>query len=218
MGLPVLLALCSPAVAGADDFKDGFESLDGVWGPCDFFAIDPLVQPEGRVGRMAAWNHAFYAAPFYTTTTYLHPIGSVTMLDAPQAGSWLSIPFVPVENAQYQIVWDEAQSVLNPDAGIVYNGRPARSAYLTVSPCPGDFRLEDNAASDGFLKRGCRRAGNTDTIRFRTDIVSSTTSNCALRPGTQYFLNIGFFEPGETDPQAHTCRVGNQCEINVLPQ
>ncbi len=210
--------LCITNAALAQDFQDGFESPEEVTDFCVLLALDPLVQPSGRTGRIATWNQAFYAAPFYTPTTYLHPIGSVTMGNLPQAGNWLSIAFVAGENSQYQLVWADAQSVLNPDAGIVYNGRPAHSAYLTVSPCPGDFRVEDNASPDGFLKRGCRRAGNTDTIRFRTDIAASTTSNCALQPGRPYYVNIGFFQPGETDPQAHTCLLGTQCEINVLPQ
>lgn len=182
---------------------------------CEQIAVDPLVQPAGRQGRIVPWSRAFYAAQFYTPTTYLHPIGSVTIGDLPQPGRWLAVAFTPDEATRVTLDWVEAQSLFYP---IRYNGRPAHSAYVTVSPCPGDFRLADNASADGYLKRGCRRNGNIESIRFRADLAASSTSNCAVEPGVPHFLNVGFFEPGETDPQAHTCITGTRCEINVQPQ
>ncbi len=221
--LPVLLvAAAAPGMCRALEaagFASGFEPDEAV--PLDYcaaIAASPLVQPRGRQGVVRSWNASFYGADFYTPTTYLHPTGSITMGEAAQPGRWLAVAFAPQALAAYRLDWAEAQSVINHDVGIRYSGRPAHSAYVTVSPCPGDFRREDNASADAFLRRGCRRSGNTETIRFRTDIALSTTSNCALQAGRIYYLNIGFFLPGETDPMAHTCIAGDRCEINIQPQ
>lgn len=218
----LFLALLVSATCQAAEpagFASGFEPVEAI--PLDYcstISLSPLVQPRGRQGVVRSWNASFYGADFYTPTTYLHPTGSITMGDAVQPGRWLAVAFTAGASAAYRLDWAEAQSVVNNDAGIRYSGRPAHSAFVTVSPCPGDFRREDNLSIDGFLKRGCRRSGNTETIRFRTDIALSTTSNCALQAGRVYYLNIGFFLPGETDPMAHTCISGDRCEINIQPQ
>jgi len=219
-----LLAIGAQSCLGArvdGIFAHGYEEPCGTDCPpppltyCERIAADPLVQPAGRTGVIRNWNQAFSLAPFYTSTSYLHPIGSFTMSELPQPGHWLAVAFTATDSTLVTLDWVESQSLVFP---VRYNGRPAHSAFLTVSPCPGDFRLADNASSDGFLKRGCRRSANMDSIRFRTDIADSSTSNCALRAGEPYYLNVGFFEPGETDPAAHTCISGTQCEINVQPQ
>lgn len=211
-----IAALAACGIARADDhiFGDGFEAPP-VYDYCWQAAQDPLVQPAGRVGITRPWNSAFYSAPFYTATTYLHPVGSITMGDRPQAGAWLSIEFTPTTQRFYRLDWAEAQSLVFP---VRYNGRPAHSAYLTISPCPGDFRLPVPSSGDNYLRPGCRKSGNLGQINFNTLLTNSTSANCALRVGETYYLNVGFFEPGETDPLAHTCISGDRCEINVQPQ
>lgn len=174
---------------------------------------DPWYTPSGYTERVVSWPDAFNDTPFFTPTTYMNPIGSFVISNASVATNYISIPFVPQADTSYKISWWEAQAI--PVVG--YNaGRPARTAYLTVSKCKGDFRKEDNQSADTSLKRGCRRASQTGSIGFSSKISTSTTSTCAVTPGEQYYLNVLFADPNEALPSV-SCVSGERCEINTVP-
>lgn len=207
--------------SGADDVTTtatGSEPGGGEPG-CNIVSADPLFQPAGRTAVQRTWDQAFFSAPFWTPTTYNHPIGSRTYngttTGLSHAGRYLSIPFTPATNKTYVLDWAEAQSMYFP---VVYNGRPAHTVYVTVSPCAGDFRLENNASEDQFLKRGCRRGGQKNAIRFSTKIATSSTSTCAVVPGQPYFLNVIFADPTDgLSPTEVSCETGNLCEAAFKP-
>lgn len=178
----------------------------------------------GKTKTQRTWGQAFFdlstagdgslrGLPFFTPTSYLHPIGSYSTVVATgptgmsggvgMSTNYLTIPFVPVAGQAYKLDWAEAQ----PVAVTGYNpSRHASTAFVTISPCPGDFRAENNSSSDQFLKRGCRRSGEKNSIAFSTRITSSTTSNCAVVAGEAYYLNFNL-----------TCASGTKCEVNVVP-
>lgn len=174
---------------------------------------DPWYTPSGYNERVVNWSAAFNNTPFFTPTTYLHPIGSRTISNGSVANNYIVIPFIPVAGQNYKLDWAEAQAV----SLVGYlSARPAHAVYVTVSKCRGDFRKENNTSSDDSLKRGCRRAGQKNNINFNTTLASSSTSTCAVTAGQQYYVNILFADPTEETPSV-SCETGSLCEANFQP-
>lgn len=173
---------------------------------CDIVSSDPLFQPSGYTAVQRTWEQVFYGAEFGEAMTWNAPVGAVSIGDAPLSSHYLVVPFTPEADLNYHVSWHEAQ--VNRSLG--YRLQRPGEAWVTISPCPGDFRPVSN--EDNWTRRGCRRFGQSSDVLFSTKSSVSTQSFCGLEAGRQYFLNVAFLRP-EEGPGSVTCSDGERCEV-----
>lgn len=92
----------------------------------------------------------------------------------------------------------------------VGGGANLNVAYITISQCPGDFRIPTSNASapvdDPTLANGCRNIDFADVslstpslilrrIDYRTGLATSTSSQCQITPGQTYYFNLILADP-----------------------
>jgi hypothetical protein len=173
----------------------------------------------------------------------------VQQVEAPQGVTWLTFPnsggtgFVITAPSQYhsiafntpanpwtagsrQFFWQEAQQ---------QGSAPINKVYVTISTCPGDFRIPalDAAATsvtDPTNAAGCRSfrrvaagfgRGLLDRIDYEVGTASSLSdeTTCFLAPGRQYFINFIRADPtdnviGEPDTE-QVCSVAGTTTCGV---
>lgn len=123
-------------------------------------------------------------------------------------------PFVPPANHFVNLYFDQAQA----RAGVYGKARPADAMFLTISPCPGDFRPPDWSSADRFLTPSCRIFENSGSLVWST---SAIFGGCVLEPGKTYYLNViaanpeGGIEPGESSCAA---TAPDGCDVNAVTQ
>jgi hypothetical protein len=121
-------------------------------------------------------------------------------------GQFISIKF-EVPTAASGITFPPAREfdfLPSQEAGVPTSGN---LYYVTISQCPGDFRLPTSAtapANDPTLSYGCRNArpqfaGSTNIVRFgkvnyNLDVASDSDS-CGLARGNTYYLNYVSADP-----------------------
>jgi hypothetical protein len=209
---PVLRSTPAPL----EDFRDGFEG-DGAGAPLPDPPVttlceDPLIQPAGWTRSQFTWERAWsapncfqFGKPCYALAVWPASIGVPVPLGASRGG-YRTIPFVPEPAQTVGISWDKVQA--NPLIGYG-KPRPADGIWMSVSPCAGDFRPGNDAASDHYLRRGCRRGAAIGGLIWSTTIAESTFQACALVAGQTYYLNVIAANPedGLTEGE-NTCTAG----------
>ena len=189
--LLLLLALASPALAGGL-FADGFESMGGPPLPACASDPDPLNSPVGYQQRIVSWGDAFFGQSYPDIANGgLSPVGSFTFKSSsrpngpPIAGKYIAIPFTAVAAAN-KVKWYGSQAIGSRDYRA---NKPAHAVLVTISECPGDFRMALGA---------CWAYGKGGSI------FHGPVSACWVQPGKGYYLNIVFADPF-AGLAGHTC-------------
>ncbi len=147
---------------------------------------------------------------------YLIPLGSFTpsrSMDGPASASmYLAIEFTAKASVSSTLRLYPAQ----PIAAVGYTQYRRGAAFVTVSPCAGDFRAPDPASSDPFVKN-CRAVLNGGTLVFG-NLEGAGAHYCQLTPGATYYLNVVMAPPTALDGVTSSCEDGlDRCEINAQP-
>lgn len=201
-------------------------TVDGVAPPtggCNVTTSDPLFQPAGwtRVERTWAqlWNGTSYPTG---VTGEPWPVGAWTINNSSMSntnsltGRYISVPFVGNGSA-YQLNWIQAKPVA------LYGYGPARFTdhmYVTISTCPGDFRLagafqfeSPDPTNDPTFVKQCRNLVISETSIFYGPTGSNTV--CEVAAGQQYWLNVIFANPTDgLSPSESGCRTPGYCETS----
>lgn len=173
-------------------FADGFET-DGAPGeeidPCD----SPLVQPEGWQATTKSWQQAWSSPDGNPQATFPNSVGFPVPIGA-SIGGYTVIAFVPQAGQSVGIHWDTAQA--NPQQG--YGApRPADSMFLSISVCPGDFRMKQGFDPCAIVASGASLFWTT----------TGSGLACYLAPGVTYYLTVAPVNPqdGIFPAPSHTC-------------
>jgi hypothetical protein len=128
----------------------------------------------------------------------------------------LDTPATAWSGLNFAFDWVEAQQF-----GAAALGR----VYVTVSSCPGDFRLPERGSTapvdDPTFARGCRNYRDAfgfpnqvvANIRYEVSTEPSNESTCRIAPGRTYYLN--FIRADVTDGSIGTPSTEASC--NLLP-
>jgi hypothetical protein len=162
------------------------------------------------------WEQVFEQA-YPDAPGYLIPLGSFTpsrSMDGPASASmYLAIEFTAKAGVAGSIAFAPSQ----PIAAVGYTQYRAGTAFVTVSPCAGDFRAPDPASSDPFVKN-CR-ALMVEGGFFFGNIEGAGAHYCQLTPGATYYLNVVMAPPTALDGVTSSCDNGiPRCEINAQPK
>ena len=209
------LLLASP-VAAQTIFVDRFES-PGTGAPqplaCEQWPGE-LVAPAGFKAHDVAWEQAFNGYAYPLSGGPLAAIGSWTLRRSwpdtgPELpGRYLSIPLVP-DGDSHKLEWTLVQfTTVYPFA------RSAESVFVSVSPCPGDFRVADEASSDPFERRACRKISMQGALYYGPQ--AATSNVCVLETGREHYINVLFADPRDgLTTSEHSC-AGEEprCEAN----
>jgi hypothetical protein len=200
---------------------DGFEGDGGGGGapvPPDFACPPP---PGGFSEVRKEWTHLFaWGNPcgrmqlcerqlngYPQGQSYPAPIGAAR-------GTFVTVPFTPNARQSVNLYFDQVQS--RPQIG--YNQRPARGMFITVSPCPGDFRPADNASPNPFLHSACRMYENSGSLIWTS---APGTSACHAPPWAPLFLNILPADPADgIQPGESSCEdvpaTASGCDVGAV--
>jgi hypothetical protein len=192
---PVPLEVPAKALGGPL-LRDGFEG-EGQGAPVPPDACSgPLVRPAGFEAVPVTWakmwsskrpgapQMAFPSSPGF-------PVGI-------GAGRWQYqiTSFIPLPNTTGQIFFDPHQA--RPNEGEPM-GRPADSMFLSVSPCPGDFR--PNA-----LRPWCAISANTGRITWTTK-PSAGTPSCGIQALIPHYILVAPVNPDDGSVAGdYTCK------------
>lgn len=176
----------------------------------------PQIRPQGLVEYAMTWNQVF-ERNYPDAPGYLIPLGSFTperSMNGPlSAKMYLAISFVAQAGVRGNIAFAGSQ----PIAAVGYTEYRPGDAFVTVSPCAGDFRPPDLQSSDMFV-RNCRRTVEEGTLFFGNSPTPSA-SYCQLTPGQTYYLNVVMAPPGSVNGFTNSCRNGiPRCEVNAQPR
>jgi hypothetical protein len=204
-------------------FSDGFEEPAPIG--CDSFLSDPLFQPQGFTEVTRTWRQLWGWSNDYPIgrTGEPYPIGSYTLngnrYNPPTdlSGKYITVPFIAT-GGSYQFNWIQAKPVS------AYGYQPARQTdqmYVTLTTCPGDFRLtgsfqftSPDPVNDPTFIRQCRNAVISETSIYYGP---EGFGRCPTIPGKQYYLNIIFANPFDgLDPNENGCRnqITGACETS----
>jgi len=183
---------------------------------CDITSTDPLFTPAGFTEHRVPWSTAFYGSVYPATGGYLNPIGSVTMGKMPVNGRYLAIEFKPAAGQGLSLAWEQAQAVAQHN---YRTANPAGPVFLSISPCPGDFRLPVSSPTpasveaEDYLRPACRKFDQAGTIYLNT--TKPSFNNCGIVPTRTYYLNVLFANPNDgLITSETTCLAGTSCEAN----
>lgn len=133
-------------------------------------------------------------------------------------GNYTSVQFTTPATAPWQhteadppynysnFTWDDSQIVGAPANGSLPNG-----ALITISRCPGDFRIDIPAqdrvdSTDWPTCKSIRNGSGLLVIQYNQTGVSNV-GECGLAPGKTYYLNYINADPtGGITSGEHTCR------------
>lgn len=213
----LLLGLTSLAASGQDAiFRDGFESpvVDEI--SC-FTSDDPLNLPVGYRQYIQTWGKTFYNYTYPSSGFALAPVGSFSLRsgrgdNGPSiAGRYISTRIVPI-NGVYMFNWLQTQPIYENE---YYQARVAKWVYVTISPCPGDFRLPNNLSEDPYLRTACRKISGSTSMYYSPTETGYNVCNTAS--GVEHYINWLFADPRDgLDPDEHSCLGGvDECEVNV---
>lgn len=203
LGLAVALVLIGDARAERI-FADGFEPEAGL-GPCEH----PLVQPEGWQATTKSWQVAWSSPDGSPQATFPQSVGFPVPIGAAKGG-YTVIPFVPSGGQTVAISWDTAQA--NCPQGYCAP-RPAESMAVTISECPGDFRVQP-----GF--DACALVASGGSLFWTTE--SASAFACPLEVGRTYYLNVMAANPvdgltaGEETCDDISPWTGQGCDVQAV--
>lgn len=172
-------------------FADGFESPPAPIWECP---TTPQLIEERKT-----WTQVFGPGFVYPSTPGdFYPVGSWTLAGRkyhPQidlTGSYITIPFIAADSPQ-QLQWNSAKPV--------YGYQPARFAeavYVTVTACPGDFRLagsfqyvSPDPVNDPSFVTQCRSTNTSEAVMSYGPREYGTLF-CPVTPGQIHYINIVF--------------------------
>jgi hypothetical protein len=159
--------------------------------PCDH----PLVMPEGWVRKTITWAQLFTPRDGAPVPTYPNSNGFPVPIGADK-GTYVTARFVAEPMQAWNLFWDGAQA--NPPEGY-RTARPADSMFLSISQCPGDFRIKL-----GFDP--CAKNTNTGSLLGNSTGVVSAFA-CPLVAGAEYWITVAPVNPVDgLTPGEHTCR------------
>ena len=195
------------AAAGLPDlvFVDGFEEPGGVVS-CE--STGPDFPPTGYERAYATTLQQLW----YETTG--EPIG----------GGYAEFHF---EGGDYQAHrFDRTMFAggnlytFNADLANAGTGRVgADFRYITVSECPGDFRLpENNSAEDPTLRPACRVQVGSEGVFMYINWGAPHPSFCSLDPEKTYYFNVIFDDPTDGFDATVSCNTStglNHCGFRV---
>lgn len=191
---PEPVPLEAPAKAlDATIMRDGFEG-EGQGAPVPPDPCSgPLVKPAGFSAVPRTWAQCFTPRDGSPVPTYPNGLGFPVPIGA-NKGEYTLCAFDALPNTVTNMVFDSAQA--NPGQGYG-TARPAYSMFLSISACPGDFRM---------LHPGCWRLTNEGTLITSTRGVASTSA-CPLEAGKRYYLLAAPVNPADgLVPGENTCR------------
>ena len=219
-------AVALGSAAALAQFADGFESPELTL--CERIAADPDVMPEGFEGVIRSWGGAgglFGPGTQYpdTRASEVYPVGSWTLGNSTYSGSqttrgrWLSVPIVG-DGTSYKFEWIQAR----PSSLYRYQpSRPTDYHYVTLSPCPGDFRRTTRYIpadpADASLVQQCR-----NHVIAETGLYYGPTGfgRCIVADGQEMWLNIIWVDSSNPyaplDPSSTGCRdtTGGFCDTS----
>ncbi|MEZ5465506.1 MAG: hypothetical protein R3F22_09855 [Lysobacteraceae bacterium] len=166
-----------------------------------------LFQPSGYTQVLKTWAQAFNGNDYPNSWGAHYPVGSWTMDNATILGKYLSIPFTADTVFRHKLEWIPAVSIAQLPQ---YRPRPATGAFVTISPCAGDFRTStatSGPAGDETMRSACRIYDDAGSIYFGQYV---NTSTCPIVAGKVYYLNIAFADPRDSvlSPTESTCDAG----------
>lgn len=191
---------------------------------CSIRSNDPLFQPPGLERVETSWSGLFGAGKTYPQDGgEPYPVGSWTIdrhsmrPGTDMRGRYISVP-ITGDGAINNFFWIAAK----PVNSIGYAPRRgAEMAYMTISPCPGDFRYTTAQASpdpraDPTMRGACRRLAGGEAGIFYGP-ASRGAHLCPVERGQTYYLNIAFIDPrdGVASPTETTCSSGGACEVSL---
>lgn len=176
----------------------------------------PHIRPSGLVEYAMTWNQVF-DRNYPNGPGYLTPLGSFTpqrSMNGPlSAKMYLAISFTAQAGVRGNIAFAPSQ----PIYAIGYTEYRPGTAFVSVSPCAGDFRPHDPSSTDMFL-RNCRLTPHEGGFFFGNSPTPSS-SYCQLTPGQTYYLNVVMGPPGGLNGFTNSCNSGLQrCEVNAQPR
>lgn len=177
----------------------------------------PHIRPQGLEGFVRTWNEVF-ERPFPNAPGYLIPLGSFTInrtMNGPLSAShYLAISFTAQANLAVSLSLAPSQ----PIAAVGYTQYRPGAAFMTISPCAGDFRPPAPESPD-LLLRNCRAVFNGENVFAFGHAPAPNASWCQLTPGQTYYLNVVFAPPGQTNGFVDSCEfTETRCEINAQPR
>lgn len=176
----------------------------------------PQIRPAGLTEYLMTWNQVF-ERNYPAAPGYLIPLGSFTperSMNGPLSSKmYLAIAFT----AQAGVVGNIAFAGSQPIPAVGYTEYRPGTAFVTVSPCAGDFRPQDSASNDMFV-RNCRLTVEEGAFFFGNS-PSPSSAYCQLTPGQTYYLNVVMGPPGGLNGFNNSCNPGLQrCEVNAQPR
>lgn len=174
--------------------------------PSTCTASGPAIQPAGYTRVERTWQQVFNGLPTLSSPGFEMPVGSYTLQGAGVAGSYLTVPFQMPAATSRRLDWLPIQPVL---ALGYFPASVASTALVSISPCPGDFRLPQSG-SDPLLSE-CRALGPKARINFGT-----SGFGCPLQAGATYYLNVLLDDPQTLTPSSSSCLSGQVCDIGVF--
>ncbi|MCU0674234.1 MAG: hypothetical protein MUE69_15725 [Myxococcota bacterium] len=178
--------------------------------------VHPDIRPAALTEYRMTWEQVFERA-YPDAPGYLVPLGSFTpersMSGPPSASMYLAIEFTALEGVRSRISFAPSQ----PIAVVGYTQYRPGTAFVSISPCPGDFRPPDPASDDSFL-RNCRALITGETLNFGNS-PDPAPHYCQLEAGRTYYLNVVFAPPGMLDGVTDSCDFDlDRCEVNSQPR
>lgn len=146
----------------------------------------------------------------YTLASFRRSLGQIIVRQQPMTGKYITTSFVPTPGVIRQIK-GLGQQTLGMGNHSQHSMQPYNpdSVYVTISECPGDFRVataSEQPANDHTMSRRCRYEWHSEVgiIRYATHRGDGTI--CRLEEGKTYYLNF-IFQPkdGVFNPARTTC-------------
>lgn len=199
-----------------DALEDAFEMDSGSDAGATSSCSHPDIRPVELTEYRMTWEEVF-EREYPNAPGYLVPLGSFTpgrsMSGPLSASMYLSIEFTALEGVRSRISFAPSQ----PIAAVEYTQYRPGTAFVSVSPCPGDFRPGDPASDDSFL-RNCRGLIVGETLNFGNS-PDPAPHYCQLEAGRTYYLNVVFAPPGMLDGVTNSCDFDlDRCEVNSQPR
>jgi hypothetical protein len=169
---------------------------------------------RGAATRFSEVPSINYAGHFLNPFPVTGSFGRFVTRDDEYLAIEFDTPLDPTSwSALQRIDWGESQ---------VGGAAVLSDVYLSVSTCPGDFRIpgpEDAPANDPTFARGCRSVRQRDgfplgprsNLPYVVGTAPSTAEVCRLAPGRRYFLNFirANAMDGRIGPPAEEARCNN---------
>jgi hypothetical protein len=197
---PTVAATQAPSTALVGPLlRDGFEGAGGGAPVPPDACSGPLVKPAGFTAVPQSWTQMWTSkrkpSPSFPVPQMVFPNspGFPVGIGAAQWQYQLT-SFVPPPGMSGQLFFDPHQARPQEDEPI---GRPAVSMFISISPCPGDFRPPDQRPK-------CSLVANTGMLAWTT---RPGVPACQLTPNVPHYLLVAPVDPRDGSVAGdYTCR------------